>query len=142
MKNEPFTIKRTLNAPIEKVWKAITKKDQMKQWYFNIAEFKLEVGFEFRFLAGKDKNNQYMHICKITEIVPNKKLSYSWRFDGYEGMSYVTFELFRERDKTRIKLTHEGLETFPASNPDLARENFVQGWAYIVGTSLKEFVEK
>jgi hypothetical protein len=41
-----------------------------------------------------------------------------------------------------LKLTHEGLETFPASNTDFAKENFVAGWTHIVGTSLKEFVEK
>jgi uncharacterized protein YndB with AHSA1/START domain len=142
MKSEPLIIERTLNAPVGKVWKAIIDKDQMKKWYFNIAEFKLELGFEFRFLAGKDENNQYLHICKITEIITNKKLAYNWHFDGYEGMSYVTFELFPEGDKTHIKLTHEGLETFPASNPDLAKGNFAEGWTYIIGTSLKEFVEK
>jgi uncharacterized protein YndB with AHSA1/START domain len=142
MKNKPVIIERTLNASVEKVWKAITEKEQMQKWYFNIAEFKLEVGFEFSFLAGKDENNQYLHVCKITEIIPNKKLSYSWRFEGYEGLSYVTFELFSEGDKTKVRLIHEGLETFPASNPDLAKGNFVEGWTYIIGTSLKEFVEK
>jgi hypothetical protein len=34
-----------------------------------------------------------------------------------------------------------GLETFPASNPDLAKENFVEGWTHIVGKALKEFIE-
>jgi uncharacterized protein YndB with AHSA1/START domain len=37
MKNEPFVIERTLNASAERVWKAITDKDQMKEWYFNLA---------------------------------------------------------------------------------------------------------
>jgi uncharacterized protein YndB with AHSA1/START domain len=114
----------------------------MQKWYFDIAEFKLEIGFEFQFYAGKDENNQYLHLCKITEIIPYRKLSYSWCFDGYEGMSYVTFELFPDNDKTKIKLTHEGLETFPQSNHDLAKENFVAGWENIIGTFLKQFVEK
>ena len=46
---QPFTIERTLNAPAEKVWKAITDKEQMKQWYFDIAEFEPTIGFEFTF---------------------------------------------------------------------------------------------
>ena len=37
MKNEPFVIERTYNATAEKVWQAITDKNQMKQWYFDIA---------------------------------------------------------------------------------------------------------
>ena len=142
MKQEPFVIERTLNAPIEKVWRAITDKDQMKQWYFDLADFKPEPGFEFQFVGGKD-DRSYVHLCKITEVIPEKRLQYSWRYDGYEGISFVTFELFDEgNDKTRLKLTHEGLETFPANNPDFAKKNFAEGWTGIIGKSLKKFVEE
>jgi uncharacterized protein YndB with AHSA1/START domain len=141
MKNEPFVIERTLNAPAEKVWKAITDKDQMKQWYFDLAEFKPEVGFEFTFVGGSEEKS-YLHLCKITEVVPGKKLQYSWRYDEYPGNSFVTFELFPDGDKTRLKLTHEGLETFPTDNKDFARSSFEAGWTYIIGKSIVEFVEK
>ena len=141
MKNDPFIIERAYNAPIIKVWKAITDRNNMKQWYFDLAEFKHKVGFEFQFLAGTDQK-KYLHRCKISEIITGEKLTYSWQYDGYDGISYVTFELFDEGDKTRLKLTHRGIETFPLSNPDFAKESFSEGWTYIIGTSLKEFVEK
>ncbi|MBA2563108.1 MAG: SRPBCC domain-containing protein [Chitinophagaceae bacterium] len=140
MKAEPFVIERTYNAPVEKVWKAITDRDQMKKWYFDMEKFKPEVGFEFQF-EGSNENKTYLHLCKITEVIVNKKLTYSWRYDGYEGVSFVTFELFEESDKTRLTLTHERLETFPINNPDFAKENFVAGWTQIIGSSLKEYVE-
>lgn len=54
----------------------------------------------------------------------------------------VIFELFPEGQSTRLKLTHEGLETFPADLPDFSRESFAEGWTFIIGTALKEFVEK
>ena len=142
MEYEPFIIERTFSAPIEKVWKAITDKTEMKKWYFDLVEFKPEIGFEFRFLGGKDENNPYLHICVVTEVIENKKLTYSWRYEGYTGISYVTFELIHDAAKTKVKLTHAGLETFPVSNTDLARENYVEGWTYIIGTSLKEYLEK
>ncbi len=140
MKTEPFIIERTFNAPVSKVWKAITNRDDMKQWYFDLVEFKPEVDFEFTFTGGKD-GKEYKHLCKITEVIPGKKLKHSWKYDGYEGTSYVTWELFEEGDKTRVKLTHEGLKTFSQNNPDFAKENFVQGWTEITGKNLKEFVE-
>ena len=140
MKVEPFTIERTYNAPVESVWKAITEKKQMKQWYFTIAEFEPEVGFEFQFEA-KNEGRTFLHLCKIIEVVPLKKLSYSWRYDQEEGNSKVTFELLPEGERTRLKLTHEGLETFPANKPDFARNNFVEGWTHIIGKSLMNFVE-
>jgi uncharacterized protein YndB with AHSA1/START domain len=128
----------TLNAPIATVWKAITDRDEMKQWYFELEEFVPQVGFEFEFLGGDEK--QYMHLCRVIEAEPNKKLTYNWRYEGYPGESFVTFELFGEGDKTHLKLTHAGLETFPADNPDFAKRNFVAGWEDIIGKSLPEYL--
>ena len=113
MKNNPVVIERIINAPVAKVWQAITDKEQMKEWYFDLKEFKAEPGFEFQFEGGTEEKS-YLHLCKITDVIVQKKLRYSWRYDGYEGISFVTFELFPEGDKTRVKVTHEGLESFPA----------------------------
>lgn len=141
MKNEPYVIERTYNAPVARVWRAITDKDQMKEWYFNLKEFKPEVGFEFSFVGRGKEGESYLHLCEIMEVIPEKKLKHSWRYDGYEGNSFVTFELFEEGDQTRVRLTHEGLETFPAL-PAFAKENFNEGWTAIIGTSLKNFLEQ
>jgi uncharacterized protein YndB with AHSA1/START domain len=139
-KNEPIVMERTYNAPAEKVWQALTDSSQMKQWYFDIPGFKPEVGFEFTFEGG-DECKTYVHLCRITEVEPGKKLAHTWRYEGYEGDSLVTFELFPEGDKTRLKLTHSGLQTFPADIKAFAKENFVAGWSDIIGISLKEYVE-
>jgi uncharacterized protein YndB with AHSA1/START domain len=141
MKNEPIILERTFNAPADKVWKALTNIDQIRQWYFKLEDFKAEPGFEFQFEGGPD-DRKYLHKCRITEVVPGKKLQYSWRYEGYEGNSFVTFELIPEGNKTRLTLTHEGLETFPMNNPDFDKKNFMAGWTQIIGTSLKDFVEK
>src|SRR4051794_35426128 len=42
-------IERTFDAPIAGVWAAITKVEQMRDWYFDLKEFKPVVGFEFDF---------------------------------------------------------------------------------------------
>ncbi len=135
----PLVLERVYSAPVERVWKALTDKKEMKKWYFDLPAFKPEVGTEFEFTASKD-DVKYRHLCKVTEVVPDRKITYSWRYDGYEGISFVTFELFRESGKTRLKLTHAGLETFPKSNPDLAPENFQNGWTFILGESLKKYL--
>jgi uncharacterized protein YndB with AHSA1/START domain len=139
MEHKPIIVERVYNAPISKVWKAITDKTEMKNWYFDLAEFKPEVGFKFQFMGGTEEN-QFLHHCEIMEVIPEKKLTYSWRYDGYEGNSFVTFELFEEENKTRLKLTHRGLETFP-DKADFARTNFEQGWDSILNTSLKVYLE-
>lgn len=140
MKAKPFVIEKIVDAPIERVWKAITDKDDMKQWYFDLAEFKPEVGFEFQF-EGQNEGRVFVHLCKVTEVVPKKKLTYSWRYKDHEGNSFVTFELSDDSGKTKVKLTHAGLETFPPL-ADFAKENFVAGWTEIIGSMLPAFVER
>lgn len=136
-----FTLERTYNAPVSKVWQALTDKDQMKKWYFDLAAFKAEPGFEFQF-DGKGKEGQlYVHLCKVVEVIPEKKLSHTWTYKGLPGMSTVTWELFSEGGKTRVKLTHEGLESFAVNGPDFMLESFTAGWTHILGKGLKEFVE-
>jgi uncharacterized protein YndB with AHSA1/START domain len=138
----PLIFERTYNAPVGKVWAAITSKEQMKEWYFDLEEFKPEVGFVFKFWGGPPDGEQFLHICEILEVIPNKKLTHSWRYDGYTGNSVLTWELFDESEKTRVKLTHAGLDTFPADKPEFAVHNFNEGWTHILGISLKDYLEK
>jgi uncharacterized protein YndB with AHSA1/START domain len=141
MASEPFVIERTFNAPIEKVWRAITNKDEMKQWCFDIADFKPEVGFEFTFNGKTSEGKIKIHLCKVTEVVTGSKLTYSWAYLGHDGISYVTWELFDEGTKTRLKLTHASIENLSATpNNDFAKENFAAGWTHIIGTSLNTYL--
>ncbi|MEZ4803121.1 MAG: SRPBCC domain-containing protein [Gelidibacter sp.] len=142
METLPIIIEETFNSSSSKIWKAITDKNEMKQWYFDLKEFKPKVGFKFDFTGGPDDGQQYLHLCEVTEVEHEKKLSYSWRYDGYEGISYVAFELIPNGSKTKLRLTHKGLETFPKSNPDLAAKNFRAGWNDIIHQSLKRYLEK
>jgi uncharacterized protein YndB with AHSA1/START domain len=136
---EAVIVERTFNAPVARVWKALTDVEEMQRWYFDVKDFKPEVGFEFEFIV-EHEGMKYHHLCKVTEVIPQRKLSYTWRYQGHEGDSLVTFELFADGDKTRLKLTHEGLETFPKL-PAFARKNFKQGWTSIA-SELQQFLEK
>jgi len=137
---EAVIVERTFNAPVARVWKALTDAEEMRRWYFELKEFKPEVGFEFEFVV-EHEGNSYHHLCKVTEVVPQKKIAYTWRYKGEPGNSLVTIELFPESNMTRLRLRHEGLETFPKT-PAYARKNFEAGWTAIIGTELKKFVER
>ena len=137
---EAVVIERTFDAPVTEVWNALTDVDQMRQWYFDLKEFKPEVGFEFEFVV-EHEGMTYHHLCRVTEVVPQKKIAYTWRYKDAPGNSLVTIDLFAEGDKTRLKLTHTGIETFPKT-PAYARKNFEAGWTQIIGFELKQFVER
>lgn len=133
-------ISRLLDADIKLVWKAITERELIKLWYFDLKSFKPEVGFTFEFTGGHEDGIQYNHLCEVTEVEFERKLSYSWKYEGYEGISYVTFLLSEENGKTRLHFSHRGLSTFPGSNPDFAISNFEAGWAHFISSALPEFL--
>lgn len=141
MKSQSVIVERIFNAERKFVWQAITEKELMKEWYFTISEFRAEVGFKFEFVGSTEDGTQYKHLCEITEVIPLQKLAYTWRYEGYVGITHVSFELFDEGENTRLKLTHTGFETFP-SIPDFAIHNFEAGWNEIINVSLKRFLEK
>jgi uncharacterized protein YndB with AHSA1/START domain len=140
MDTQPVIVERVFDVPVQKVWEALTEIEQMKQWYFDLPDFKAREGFEFQFYGGKNENKQYLHLCKVTDIVPGKMLAYTWRYDGYPGISKVSFELSREGNSTRLRLTHSGLETFGSSNPDFAKEEFTVGWTLFLNDALSEYL--
>src|SRR5213593_4066091 len=137
---DAITMERTLDAPLATVWMALTDINQMREWYFDLKEFKPEVGFEFEFVV-EHEGTTYHHLCRVTEVISEKKIAYTWRYKNEPGDSLVTIELFAEGNKTRLKLTHSGIETFPKT-PAYARKNFEAGWTQIIGSELKQFVEK
>jgi uncharacterized protein YndB with AHSA1/START domain len=135
----PLVVERTFDAPIAKVWQALTDVEAMRQWYFDLKEFRAEVGFEFGFTV-EHEGTTFVHLCRVTEAVPPQRLAYTWRYEGHAGDSLVTMELSAAGQGTRLKLTHSGLETFP-KRPEFARKNFSRGWTSLIGSSLKEFLE-
>ncbi len=137
---EAIIVERIFDVPVGRVWTALTDANEMRQWYFDLKDFKPEIGFEFEFVV-EHEGNTYHHLCKITEVIPQKKIAYTWRYKGEPGNSLVTFELFPEGDKTRLQLMHTGIETFPKT-PTYARKNFEAGWTAIIGSELKQFLER
>jgi uncharacterized protein YndB with AHSA1/START domain len=139
MKDEPFVIERIYQVPLEHVWKAITDPKQMKEWYFDIPDFRPQVGCEFSFTGTDTEGMAWIHLCTVTEVIPFSKIAYTWRYKDHEGNSLVVWELFAEENGTRLKLTHSGLESFPALK-SLAKENFAMGWGEIIGGLLPAFL--
>jgi uncharacterized protein YndB with AHSA1/START domain len=106
---------------------------------FDLKEFKPEIGCEFEFVV-EHEGNSYHHLCKVTEVTPQRKIASTWRYKREPGDSLVTFELLPDGDKTRLKLMHTGIETFPRTAV-YARTNFETGWTAIA-TGLEQFLRK
>ncbi len=138
----PVVVEQTFKRSAEDVWKAITDRDLMVQWYFdNIPDFKAEVGFETGFDVDSD-GRIFPHRWRIAEVEPGKKIAYEWWFEGYQGMGYVEFVLSQQDSGTKLTLTHHVRETFPDDIPEFRRESCVGGWEYFINENLAEFLKQ
>lgn len=141
MNTNPIVVEQSFDAPIAVVWKAITDEEQMRQWFFEtMTEFKPEIGFDTEFNV-RCEDQDYLHLWKVIDVVPQKRISYQWRYGGYPGDSTVKWELSEEGGGTKLKLTHVGQETFPQDEPLFSRESCQAGWDYFLHDSLKAFLD-
>ncbi len=133
-------VEETYGVRIEKVWKALTEKEEMKKWYFDLSEFKPEVGFEFKFTGKGSKGELYVHRCRVTKVIPMTMLQYSWAYENREGLSTVTFDLFEVKKGTLLRVTHTGLDSFPQGHPDFALDSFQKGWNSLLKDGLRKYL--
>lgn len=140
MKNDTIVVKHSYEAPIAAVWQAITDPSQMKQWYFDMPEFRAEVGCEFSFISVSADLTKHL-LCKVTEVIPGRKISYIWKYAGYEGESLVTFDLSELSGRTTLTITHTGISALPKKMHEHGI-GFQAGWTQLTDISLRAFLEK
>lgn len=125
---------------LDTVWRAITDPTEMRNWFFdNIPEFKPVTDFEVEFNV-ESGDRVFPHQWRVTRVEQKRLIEYKWKYGGYTGDSYVTFELFREEDYTRLRLTHIILEDFQEDIPEFQRESCIAGWKYFINQRLKEYL--
>ena len=102
-----------VNAPIAKVWDAITKPELIKQYLFNtdvISDWKVGSPIVYR---GEFDGKKFEDKGTIVKIEPEKQLvSTHWSPlsgvpDSPENYHTVTYDLVAREDKTEITITQD-----------------------------------
>lgn len=138
--DEKVIIKQAFNKSKKEVWAAITNHKQMVKWYFeNIPDFKPEVGFNVQFNVSTGERN-FLHIWKVTEVIPENKIVYNWKYRDYNGSADVSFELGNIDEETILKVKVNVLEDFDDNIPEFTRDSCLGGWKYFIQGRLKEYL--
>lgn len=139
--DEPIVVEQTFDANLTAVWRAITKVEQMREWYFEIDAFEPEVGFRTEFDV-KCGGRTFRHLWRITDVVSEGRIAYSWAYREYPGEALVVFDLFQQGQQTTLRLTSTVIDAFPQNIPEFNRESGVAGWAYFIQQSLPQFLSR
>ena len=110
-----LSIVRKLDAAPGKVWRALTEPEMLKKWMtpdaatkVATAEIDLRVGGRYRIVMRPPEGEEHDVRGVYREIVPNKKLVYTWAWKSTpERESVVTIELRAAGNGTELTLRHE-----------------------------------
>ena len=101
---DPIVVEQSLPADPEVVWRAITDPALMRQWYFEaIEEFRPEVGFETAFDVDAGRRI-FGHRWRVTEATPGRRLTYTWRYEGFAGEGATVWKLTKIPGGTKLTL--------------------------------------
>lgn len=101
--------------PPEIIWEYLTKSELLELWLMKNT-FQPVLGFDFQFRAKPIPalNFDGIFYCKVLEIVPFKKLSYSWQSGPGDGKitldSVVVWKLEPKDKGTELFLEHSGFD--------------------------------
>jgi len=120
---------RTLPAPPERVWLALTDPAAMAAWFWPPAfgttvEIDLRVGGRYRIAAPHGPTGGFAAVGAYRVVEPPHRLVFTWRWEGQDGPeTLVTVTLAGGDEKTELRLVHEGFAD------DHDRDMHAQGWA-------------
>lgn len=138
--DSPIVVEAQFNKSATTLWKALTSHSEMKKWYFEVLDdFQPEVGFNTAFKVHSE-NRIFTHQWEVIEVVPEKKIIYSWRFLEYPGASTSSFEVFGDQNSSRLQLTILVQADFPEDIPEFRRESCIGGWDYFIHGNLKKYM--
>ena len=132
---ESISFEFDLGHPPEKVWRALTDPVLLSEWLLPVIGFELQPGTEFMFKTQPDPGWDGTVSCRMVEIEPHRKLSYTWTVPFLDTV--VTFTLTPTALGTRLSLVQSGF------TPDQKRESggARYGWK-MMGGKLVDLLEK
>jgi uncharacterized protein YndB with AHSA1/START domain len=116
--------------PPEVVWEYLTNAELMELWLMK-NDFQPIVGHEFQFRTNPKADFDFDGIfyCKVLEIIPFKKLSYSWKCGPGDGIfnidSVVNWKLEPRNNGTELLLEHND---FAIMNNLILFNSMQEGW--------------
>lgn len=141
MEANTLSVERSIwiNAPIQRVWEAITQVEQLRQWwggdYWEISA--LEVGATIKFGDPND-----LMLAEVAVAEPPHQFSIHWPPQPqYHQLNMVThYMLSEENGGTRVTVTETGYEALPDDIRQQRYDSSTKGYTTVLA-SLKTYVE-
>ena len=120
--SQSYSFEKDIHAPVSQVYQAFTNSSLVRQWLSDVAIMNARLG-GYIFLAW---NSGFYASGEFTEMVPNKKLTFTWSGRNEPGPTKVEVNLFTKGDNTQVQLIHSGIG--PGEEWDTMVTELREGW--------------
>jgi uncharacterized protein YndB with AHSA1/START domain len=93
----------------DKVWRALTDPDLLREWLLPVIDLELETGAAFTFRTQPYPGWDGTVNCRFVEIEPQRNLSYTWTVPFLDTI--VTFTLMPTQSGTQLSLVQSGFKS-------------------------------
>lgn len=114
-----------LDAPIQRVWQALTTPEEVTHWLGAIG-FAPQIGHAFHFQVEPRGEWDGKTYSEIAENNPPRRLAFTWYVPGLPK-TMVTFTLREAGTQTELTLEHTGWEQLPPFVAPI-RDELDLGW--------------
>jgi uncharacterized protein YndB with AHSA1/START domain len=121
-------ITKGIDAPLERVFRALTDADELGRWWTSSTESDPRTGGEFAYrFEFEDKSRNHVYDGRYEDVTPNERVRFPW--NGRFGETTVEFALKPSDGGTELTLTHSGW----TEDAEDVRQMHIQGWSFFLG---------
>lgn len=139
----------SINAPVERVFRALTNADELSAWFQVRIEGTLAPNSEVWMTSVHPDHAGQRFRVRITAVEPPHRVQWQWhpgevdpKLDySREPMTTVTFTLESSNGGTRLTVSETGFDEISLARRAKVYEDNSQGWAEVLGW-LQRHVEK
>ena len=123
---DTITKEKVFNHPIDKVWDAISKAEDISIWFLQ-ADFKAEKGYQYTLNSQPNEKGCTTIHGTVKEANPYV-LVYTWIVANTEVETTVTWTLKTVPEGTKLHLEHSGISNYAGDTAIDMFESFEGGW--------------
>ncbi|HSG66454.1 MAG TPA: SRPBCC domain-containing protein [Gammaproteobacteria bacterium] len=124
-----LTLTERFDAPVERVFGAWASSAQIQRWFgpgkvrVQAADVDFRLGGRYRIAMRDTDGAEHVAIGEYREIVPNRRLAFTWQWEGSDAVTFVELEFHAlGAGGSELKLVHTRFAT------EEQRDHHGQGW--------------
>jgi uncharacterized protein YndB with AHSA1/START domain len=126
-------VTRVFDAPLEKVWRACTEPELIRQWWgrgnpLDVVRFEFEKGGHWRFVEHANGQSHGFE-GRFREIVPMQRVSQTFEWDGMPGYAVVDTATYEDLGDGRTRVTTHSMFMTAAERDGMMQSGMEGGMA-------------